>query len=408
MKHFGKFATIAALPLCLWHSTAIAGEVTWWAPEFGADRAEELAAAFEEQNPDITVNIERVVPNGLQNRLLVALRSGNTPDLVDIANGWTAPFATTGGLMALDDAVAELGVEMDDFLPAAIDTATVDGQLYALPFRAEAHAMIYNKGMFEAAGLDPEAFPETWEDLRTAAEALTQDGTFGMGIAGGGEVSNTIFRSLPFLWMNGGGVLNEGLDQSVLAQPESVEAVEFYTGFLDDGLAPPSTLENDGNALRRLFIANKIAIYQSGQFDLRSIAEENPDIDIGTALLPHPEGKERSVILGGWNFAVPEAARNKEDALKLLAFLVEAENMGFYTDTFPARQSAMSMERFQDPQLEPFRDMLQFARRQPPLENWVQITQIYFDSIQEILLGEAEAAEILGDAAQQIDGLIQR
>ena len=52
--------------------------------------------------------------------------------------------------------------------------------------------------------------------------------------------------------------------------------------------------------------------------------------------------------------------------------------------------------------------MLQFARRQPPLENWVQITQIYFDSIQEILLGEAEAAEILGDAAQQIDGLIQR
>ena len=55
MKHFGKFATIAALPLCLWHSTAIAGEVTWWAPEFGADRAEELAAALRRAEPPISL-----------------------------------------------------------------------------------------------------------------------------------------------------------------------------------------------------------------------------------------------------------------------------------------------------------------------------------------------------------------
>ncbi len=400
-------ALATALPLIMAAGHAMAGEITWWAPEFGADRAEELAAKFEEQNPDITVNVERVVANGLQNRVLVALQSGNTPDLVDLANGWTIPFAATGGLMQMDDLVDELGIDMSDFLPAAVNTATYDGALYALPFRAEAHAMIYNKDMFEAAGLDAESPPETWAELREAAEALTDGNQYGYGIAGGGEVSNTIFRSLPFLWMNGGGILNEEMTESILDEPASIEAVEFYTGFLENGWAPPSTLENDGTALRRLFIAGSIAMYQSGQFDLVSIAEENPDLDVGTAQLPHPDGKDPAVILGGWNFAIPEAAENKEDAATFLAFLAEPENMGFYTDTFPARQSAMDMERFQDPALAPFREMLEYARQQPANENWVQISQMYFDGIQGILVGDGSAEEMMSETASQIDGLLQ-
>ena len=406
MKLRNLLLATAALPICMLQVPALAGEVTWWAPEWGADRAEALAAKFEEQNPDIKINIERVVANGLQNRILVALQSGNTPDLIDVANGWNVPFAITGGLMQLDDLAAELDIDLDDFLPAALDTATYDGKLYGLPFRAEAHAMIYNKGMFEAAGLDPEAFPETWAELQDAAAALSTGSQYGYGIAGGGEVSNTIFRSLPFLWMNGGGILNDDYSASIINAPESAEAIEFYTGFLKDGSAPPSTLENDGNALRRLFIAGTIAMYQSGQFDLASIAQENPDIDIGTALIPHPEGKERSVILGGWNFAIPEAAKNKEDVGKFLAFLAEPESMGAYTDTFPARVSAMELERFQDPKFVPFREMLQYARQQPAAANWVQITQMYFDSVQEILLG-SDPQPVLDDTAKQIDGLLK-
>lgn len=408
MRLKSKLALTATMPFILMQSPALAGEITWWAPEFGADRAEVLAQKFEEQNPDITVNVERVVPNGLQNRVLVALQSGNTPDLIDVANGWTVPFATTGGLTQLDDFIAENDIDLDDFLPAALQTAEVDGGYYGIPFRAEAHAMIYNKDMFREAGLDPDNFPETWAELQETAAALTNGSHYGIGIAGGGEVSNTIFRSLPFLWMNGGGILSEDLSQSILDTPESVEAVEFYTSFLADGSAPPSTLENDGTALRRLFIAGSIAMYQSGQFDLGSIGDENPNIDVGTALIPHPEGKETSVILGGWNFVIPEAAKNKEDAETFLAYLLVPENMGYYTDNnFPARETAMQMEQFQLPEYEKFREMLQYARPQPPVNNWVQITQMYFDSIQEILLGGADVQAVLTDTTQQIDGLLK-
>jgi ABC-type glycerol-3-phosphate transport system substrate-binding protein len=81
--------------------------------------------------------------------------------------------------------------------------------------------------------------------------------------------------------------------------PAAVEAVKFYTGMLAMGLSPPSTLQNDGTANRRLFIAETVAMYQSGQFDVPSIRKENPNIDIGVMPIPHPEGKDTAAVLGG-------------------------------------------------------------------------------------------------------------
>src|SRR5690606_23799838 len=161
-------------------------------------------------------------------------------------------------------------------------------------------------------------------------------------------------------------------------QPEAVEAVAFYTGMLTEhGVSPASTLENDGTANRRLFIAEAVSMYQAGQFDLASIAEENPNIEIGTMPMPHPEGKETSAILGGWSFIVPRDAANPEEAKIFVEWMSRPENMGVYTDTFPARASAMEMERFQDPALEVFGRVLPHTRPVPTHPAWVQISQAY-------------------------------
>ena len=68
--------------------------------------------------------------------------------------------------------------------------------------------------------------------------------------------------------------------------------------------------------------------------------------------IPHPEGKETAAILGGWSFVIPKDAKNPDEAKKFVQFLSRAENQGFFTDTFPARISAMKLPRFDDPILE--------------------------------------------------------
>ncbi len=405
---------MTALAGLAWHpGAANAAEVVWWAPNWGQARAEELVSRFEKENPGTKVKLEITVSDGLQNRILVALRSGNTPDLIDVANGWNIPFAQTNQLLALDDVVAKANLDMKDFLPAALNTATVGGKLYGLPYRAEAHALIYNKNAYQEAGLDPERPPRTWAELIDYSKKLTRTTAkgqqYGFGITGGGEFGNTVFRSLPFIWMNGGSIVSNDLKKVEVNSPQTVQAVELYTNMLTkEKVAPPSTLENDGTALRRLFIAGTIAQYQSGQFDLASIRKENPDIKIGTAPIPHPDGKETAAVLGGWNFVIPAKAKNKDDAVKLMAFLAKPENMGFYTDTFPARTSAMDLPRFKDPELSAFRAMLPFARQQPAASNWVQISQIYFNHVQEVLLGSATAKKAMDAAAEEIQPLLSK
>jgi multiple sugar transport system substrate-binding protein len=396
----GLAAAVSALALSA--GMAFAGEVVWWTPNFNEARARELVAKFQETHPEITVNLQITTTDGLPQRVLTALQSGAAPDIIDVQHGWVNGYAQNNLVMPLDDVLQD----REDYVPASLDYVTVNDQLFGIPYRIDSLAVIYNKGHFTEAGLDPENPPETWDELVAAAQALTKDGRSGFAITGGGEVGNTIFRSMPFMWMNGGGILSEDGTQVLVNSPESVAAVEFYTNFYKNGLSPSSTLENDGTANRRLFIAETVSMYQAGQFDVNSIKTENPNIDIGVMTIPHPEGKDTAAVLGGWSFVVPTDAKNPDEAKVLVGFLAEAENQGYLTDTFPARTSGMEMERFNDPILQVYKQMLPFGRPVPANPNWVQITQAYFDGIQRILLGDEDAQTAMDGAAAEIEALL--
>ena len=180
--------------------TVFAGEVVWWTPNFNEPRARVLVDTFQKANPGTTVKLEITATDGLPQRILTGLQSGAAPDLIDVQHGWVNGYAQNKLVLPLDDVIED----RSDYIPAALDYVTWDGKLWAIPYRIETHAIIYNKGDFKAAGLDPEKPLQTWDELVAAAQKLTRDGRSGFAITGGGEVGNTIFRSLPFIWMNGG------------------------------------------------------------------------------------------------------------------------------------------------------------------------------------------------------------
>lgn len=382
-----------------------AGEVTWWTPNFNEARARELVAKFEAANPGITVKLDITTADGLPQRILTALQSGGAPDLIDVQHGWVNGYAQNGLVTQVDDVIQD----RDDYVPASLAYGTFNDALWAIPYRVETHAIIFNKDHFREAGLDPENPPQTWNELIEAAKALTHDGRYGFAVTGGGEVGNTIFRSLPFIWMNGGSIISEDQTTATVNQPEAVEAVKFYTDMLTEyGVSPASTLENDGTANRRLFIAETVSMYQSGQFDVGSIRQENPGIDVGVMAIPHPEGKDTAAVLGGWSLVIPAQARNPDEGKILLQFLAQAENQAALTDTFPARVSGMTAERFNDPVLSVFREMLPYGHPLPSNKNWVQITQAYFDGVQRVMLGDEDVQTAMDGAAEEIQALLDQ
>jgi multiple sugar transport system substrate-binding protein len=392
---------------------ARAQEITWWAPNWGEARAKALAQEFQKANPGITVKIESTVADGLQNRVLVALRSGSPPDLIDINHAWNVPFAANNQLLELNDFVANNQIDLGDFLPATLAVSKVGDKLYGIPYRAESVALIYNRALYREAGLDPDQPPQTLAELVEVSKKLTRKNAsgrdqYGFGLIGGGEIANMITRVVPYILMYGGAVVSQDGKTVLVNQKPAVDAVEEYTNFYTKyGVAPPSTLQNDGLAVRRLFLTGTVAQYVGGQFDIAPIRAESPNFDLGIAVMPHPEAKPTITLLGGWNFIVPQASKHHDATLALLKFLVQPDHMGFYTDTFPARRSAMNLPRFQDPILAAFKQALNYAQPAPAIPAWVQIGQIVYNNIQQVLLKVATPQQAMDTAAKQIQPLLK-
>lgn len=399
------WAAGAAAVVALQAQFAFADQIVWWLPNWREAAGRDLAKKFEAANPGTTVKIEITVSDGLPTKILTALNSGSPPDVIDAQHGWVVPYAQQGLIQPLDDVIDNKA----DYYPAALEYDTWNNKLWGIPYRIESIAMLYNKDMFKAAGLDPEKPPETWTQLIDAAKKLTHGDQYGFAITGGGEFGNTVFRSLPFIWENGGSIISKDMKTATVNQPAAVEAVKFYTDMLTKyHVSPPSTLQNDGTANRHLFASGKVAMYQAGQFDIPAIKQENPKINIGAMMMVHPDGKDPAAILGGWSFIVPKDAPNAAGAKKFIKFLAEPANMAEITYTFPARKSAMNMPQFQDPELKVFKDMLPYARTLPAQKNWIQITQAYFNGVQSILTGDAKPQEAMNQAADDINGLLQQ
>jgi multiple sugar transport system substrate-binding protein len=383
-------------------TAAFAGDVVWWTPNWGESRAKELVKKFQAANPGITVKMQVTTSDGLPQRVLTALQSGAAPDIIEVQHGWVNGYAQNGLIVPLDDVVQD----KDDYAKVAIDYVSWNGKLWGIPYRMETRAVIYNRADFAAAGVDPNKPPKTWNEFVDVATKIKAKGKSGFAITGGGEVGNTITGSLPFIWMSGGDIISADMTKATVNQPAAVEGVTFYTDFFKKGLSPASTLENDGTANRRLFIANNVASYLGGQFDIASIRTENPKIEIGVMQTPHPDGKQTAGVLGGWSYVIPKDARNPKDAKTFLQFLNTSENQAYFTDTFPVRISSMNAERFNDPILSVFKSMLPFTRPVPAHKNWVPITQAYFDGIQRILLKEQTPQEAMDEANEEIQALL--
>jgi sn-glycerol 3-phosphate transport system substrate-binding protein len=153
--------------IVFWHAmtTALGAEVDRLCNAFNASQSEvEVQPVFKGSYPETMT------------AAIAAYRAGQAPHLVQVFE------VGTGTMLAAGPAVkqawqlsAETGIKID---PAAYVAAVrgyyalSDGRMAAVPFNSSTTVMWYNKDAFEAAGLDPEKPPATWQEVVAAARTL--------------------------------------------------------------------------------------------------------------------------------------------------------------------------------------------------------------------------------------------
>jgi ABC-type glycerol-3-phosphate transport system substrate-binding protein len=308
------------------------------------DVVQEMLGAFNEQYPDIEVQIEALPYDQMRDRIVSSfLAPEPTYDLIVVDNPWMYDFASSDYLEPLDKRIEAAGSEYDyeDFAEPVRTIAEVDGQTYGVPFYNYALGLIYRTDLFEEAGLSP---PSTLDELQDAAEQLDQGNR--AGIAMQPQRGYKIFEEWAnWLFAAGGEIQNEdgGL---ALDSPEAREALEKYIATYKC-CAPDNSLNWAFDEALRATSSGDAAMMISYNWMLPTLNDpEGPAGDLAGnfGLAEVPGGR---AVLGAWYWSMPANSANKEAAWTFVRWItspeqaVERVSMG----GAPVRNSVMENER---------------------------------------------------------------
>ena len=151
----------------------------WWGEEdVPGSKAwlEQTVEAYEKENPDITIEMVQQTSDQLVPAWEASIQAGEGADIQFL---WTGTYTL---MYAWDEANRSLA-DLTELIPEeerehwlGTEGVTWDGQPWAAPWYQVSIIMLYNKELFQNAGLDPNEPPETWEELLTACEALKESG----------------------------------------------------------------------------------------------------------------------------------------------------------------------------------------------------------------------------------------
>ncbi len=309
-------------------------EVTLWhmeQPPHRVARIQELIDAFNAANPDVVVSQEPQNWGEIYAKAPAAVAAGAGPDMLFAIPDFAPIFKGLGQLQPVDGFVAELDAK-HDFVDSAVEAYTYDGGIWAVPMYNMTMHLWYRPSVLEAAGV---AVPTTWDEWRAAAETLTVEGQYGMGLPANKQLytDQTVYSVM----LNGGAAEIYNEDGTLrFDNPESVAAYEFYNDML--AFSPPDATSWTWGEAEACFASRGCAmVLQFSTIATYDTQAEGDAADLGVAAIPVKTAGEAPGTIAYANavmFLSQDEAK-REASQRFIAFLLEPENYGRFLNMEP-------------------------------------------------------------------------
>lgn len=363
------------------------------------DALQAMVDAFQEANPNITVDLQ-LIPE-YDTTIQAAFASGDAPDVFYVDSSKLPDYVDAG-------VIAPAGENLEapeGFYPSLLDVFTIDGTLYCPPKDFSTMALQYNKDAFDAAGLEYPTADWTWEDLRAAAEALTTDDMIGL------VVPPELPRILPFIYQAGGEVLSEDVSEVTFNSEETVSAIDYLLGMFEDGIAAVPA-DVDAGWGGEAFGKGTVAMAMEGNWVIQFMDDNYPDLNWGVAELPAGPAGESTMAFTVC-YGVSASTENPEAAWNLVNFLTNEEGAAMVAEAgfgvMPTRSSAAELwlttrgEEFQ-----PFVAGAEYARRWQFPVGFAEFTDAFNNAFKEAVAGNLDAEEVVEDATEVAEEVLSR
>jgi multiple sugar transport system substrate-binding protein len=357
---------------------------------------EDVIAGFEEENPDITVNLEVQSWDNLESVITTKIQGGEAPDIYN--GGPFAGFAADGLLYPAEEVVSPAIFE--DFQESFLANAEVDGTAYALPFIASARALFVNNALLEQAGVA--AAPTTWDELLDAA---TKVSALGGGIAGYGmPLGSEEAQAEAAVWLWGGGGTFGDAEAITVDDPSNLPGAEQIKKMIDAGATQADPGSTDRSPLMDIFIQGQIGMQVGLPPTVGQIEEGNPELDYSIVPIPTQDGSPFTLGVMDQLMAFQNDGDKQDAITKFFDYYfapevyvpwVEAE--GFLPTTMSGADELQDEEA-----LQPFLEVLPDAQFYPSTNPQWQATDAAFKA----LFGQIQtkpAQEVLTEIQAQVD-----
>lgn len=373
----------------------------------GADGAElpQMFEKFKADNPDVDINMTQIPEAEFASKMTAAITAGTVPDLIYSFTETQSSLIATGGFDPVPDGL----VDKDDFFEVIWDNSVYDDVAYGVPWYAYSDMVIYRTDLAEAAGAEA---PKDWDGLRTFGEKLKDSGVeYPLALYAAYD-SYTARQLLTFAAQNGGSFISDDLSEWTINSPENVEALEYWSGLIKDGLASP-----DGPAFLDTVswstTGKNAAIIDGGPWFVGWFDDANgegwADEHLSLSTMPVGPDGDAATTVGGGSWFVPTDSENKDAAWKFARFMSEPESQVEWFKIFknmPAVKSA-----WEDPALADDRLLatveagLETGITLPKVSTWSQVGTVIGEQMEKVVRGGLSAQDALEAAQQQAESI---
>ena len=395
-------ALVLTLSLC---ASALAEPVTITYAHFSGAGAQEetlkkMIAVFEEKNPDIKIDLQITGYDDYFTKLATTVGGNNAPDVFEMNMENYLAYMLRGACADLTGLV-----DASSYSEGTMAAVSSDGKLYAVPMSFSTCVLIYNKALFDQAGI---AYPNdswTWADVQVAAEAIKALGDDIWGIYQP-ITYNEFYKSVKG---NGGSLLNEDYTAFTVNSPENVAVLEAMVKRVrGEGHVQPTAEEMAGRGDWDLFQEGKLGMIITGIWAFPTFTEKcSFDWDIivepGYAtkstfffanvncVSPSSEKKEAAAKFADAMGSDPDIVQLRLDASWELPTIADQSKLRQYVEvTPPANRKAVF-------------DSMDFAAAPPALKESGAASEIINNVLSTLEMNDISAQEALDDIQQQLE-----
>ena len=371
-----------------------------------------VIAAWEQQNPGISVRWTDVPWSSVERKLLAAVFARTAPDLVNLNPPFAANLASKGGLLNLAP-VLPPGAEQG-YLPKIWQAGQQGGEQFAIPWYLTTRITMANRRLLRQAGYAVP--PQRWQDVPAYAEAVRRrTGRYALFMTVVPDDSAELLETLVQMGVQ----LLADDHRAAFNSPAGREAFAFWSGLYRRDLLPKEVVSQGYRRAIELYQSGDLAQVATGPDFLTNLQTNAPGIAADTAPYPPLQGSSGEANVAMMNLVVPKQSALAAEAVSFGLFLTNARNQLRFANearVLPSAPAALAsvLAELEQPQPAPTTNplvrsarllsaqTLSHARVLVPATPGVKRLQaIVYTQLQRAMLGELSSDAALAQAERE-------